>query len=278
MSHLQENFEFGVENTRHIIIPLICNLPVTRFNRPTCLDSELYLRLTSSIAATTPVLGVGASCLTMLVNIFRQKYPMLLRRRTFFSMKQQSGQDERAFLESIKAAAGEADIQGITLEDALCLVCLTGLKDNWLREKLSELKTPTLPAFAVLIDAYMHSKATAGSSAAAAAAVGRQQNKVGNKNKNNNTGNRPGLSENEKKRRSVMKGKCYRCGSPDHMANNCSVAKDIKCKRCNGTGHTQAACVVSGQARATDDRSTQNSQNNASLALEYQPESMAPAN
>ena len=54
-------------------------------------------------------------------------------------MKQQSGQDERAFLESIKAAAGKGDIQGMALEDALCLVCLTGIKDNRLREKLSEL-------------------------------------------------------------------------------------------------------------------------------------------
>ena len=56
-------------------------------------------------------------------------------------------------LECIKAAAGEADIQGMTLEDALCLVCLTCFKDNRLWEKLSELETPTLPAFAVLIDA-----------------------------------------------------------------------------------------------------------------------------
>ena len=118
-----------------------------------CLDSELYLRLTSAIAATTPVLWARAPCLTMLTNIFRQKYPLLLRRKTVFGMEQQSGQDERAFLESIKAAAGEADIQGMTLEDALCLVCLTGIKDNRLREKLNELETPTLPAFAVLIDA-----------------------------------------------------------------------------------------------------------------------------
>ena len=99
----------------------------------------------------------------------------------------------------------------MTLEDALCLVCQTGIKDNRLCEKLSELETPTLPAFAVLIEAYMHSKATAGSSAAAAAAVGRQQKKGGNrsKNNNNNNGNRPGLSENEKKRRSVMKERVY---------------------------------------------------------------------
>ena len=193
-------------------------------------------------------------------------------------MEQRTGKDERTFLESIKAAAGEADIQGMNLEDALCLVCLTGLKDNRLREKLSELETPTLTAFAVLIDAYMHSKATAGSSAAAVAAVGRQQNKGENRknNNNNNNGNRPGLSDSEKKRWSVMKGKCYRCGSPDHMANNCSVTKDVKCKKCNGVGHTQAARIASGQARATDDRPPPNNQSNPSLALKYQPESAQP--
>ena len=81
-------------------------------------------------------------------------------------------------MESIKAAAGEADIKGMNLEVALCLVCMTGQKDDRLREKLIELETPTLPAFAVLINAYMHSKATASSSAAAAAAVGRQQKRV----------------------------------------------------------------------------------------------------
>ena len=145
---------------------------------------------------------------------------------------------------------------------------LTGLNDNRLWEKLSKLETPTLPAFAVLIDAYMHSKATAGSSAAALAAVGRKQNKGGNKNINNNNDSRPGLSENEKKRRSVMKGKCYRCGSPDQMANNCSVAKDIKCKKCNGTGNTPAACIASGQARATEEHPPPSSQSNSSLALE----------
>ena len=45
-----------------------------------CLDSELYLCLTSPHAATTPVLGAGASCLTVLANIFCQKYPLLPRR------------------------------------------------------------------------------------------------------------------------------------------------------------------------------------------------------
>ena len=49
------------------------------------LDLELCLRLTSTVAVTTPVLGAGVSSLTMLANIFPQKYPLLL------SMEQQTG-------------------------------------------------------------------------------------------------------------------------------------------------------------------------------------------
>ena len=42
----------------------------------------------------------------------------LLRRKNFFQMSQQQGQDKRAFLEQIKSAAAEADIEGMNLEDA----------------------------------------------------------------------------------------------------------------------------------------------------------------
>ena len=246
-----------------------------------CLDSELYLRHTSSIAATTPVIGAANSCLAMLAKIFRQKYPLLLRRKTFFQLQQQNSQDERAFVEHLKAAAGEVDIQGMSLEDALCLVTISGLKDSRLREKLSKLENPTMPAFSVLIDAHMHAKATAGSSSAAAAATSSAPSNKGQGKKKNSSGNynnnRPPLSETEKKRRSIMKGKCYRCGSPEHMANACNVAKDVKCKKCNATGHTAAACIA-GQARATDEQ-RENQVQNSTLALEYlQPSEVAHSN
>ena len=77
-------------------------------------------------------------------------------------MSQQAGQDARAFLKQLKSAASEADIEGMNLEDALCLTLLSGLHDARLREKLSELEQPTLPAFGILIDGYLHSKATSG--------------------------------------------------------------------------------------------------------------------
>ena len=52
-------------------------------------------------------------------------------------MSQQSGQDERVFLESLKAAASESDVGGMPLQDALCMMLLSGICDVRLKEKLS---------------------------------------------------------------------------------------------------------------------------------------------
>ena len=43
---------------------------------------------------------------------------------------------------AVKIAANESDIVGMTLQDAMCLVILTGCKDTRLKEKMSELETP----------------------------------------------------------------------------------------------------------------------------------------
>ena len=82
-------------------------------------------------------------------------------------MTQQAGQDKHAFAEVVRLAANEADIAALTLQDALCLVILTGCKDACQREKMSKLEEPTIAAFKTLIDAHMHSKATANAASSA---------------------------------------------------------------------------------------------------------------
>ena len=82
-------------------------------------------------------------------------------------MTKQAGQDARTFFKQLKCSASEANIEGISLEDALCLTLLSGVHDARPKEKLSEIQTQTLPAFGVLIDAHLHSKATTSQPAAA---------------------------------------------------------------------------------------------------------------
>ena len=170
-----------------------------------CLDNALALQLDSSIQQTTPLIGGGVTCISNLAAIFNRKNPPLLRRKQFFSMSQQSGQDERVFLESLKAAASVAEVGCMTLQDALCMILVTGIRDTRLQEKLSKLEEPTLPAFSILINAHLHAKATAGGTASI--------NKVYSPNNVNKKAQKAGqgqrqsssISESEKKRRTIMK-------------------------------------------------------------------------
>ena len=125
-------------------------------------------------------------------------------------MAQQAGQDGRAFAEAVKLAANEYDIAALTLPDALCLVILTGCKDARLREKMSELEEPTIAAFNTLIDAHIHSKATANaaSSARTNSQPNRGRGRIGRNGQGSQSGqsgqqNRQLLSDAEKKRRQL---------------------------------------------------------------------------
>ena len=128
----------------------------------------------------------------------------------------------------------------MSLEDTLCLTLLSGVPDARLKEKLSKLDPPTLPAFGVLIDAHLHSKATAGQAASANSTEGKNQQQQ--KNKTN-----PKIT--------------------DAAANNCKVAKDVKCRSCNAPGHIQSACLP-GKARSAEETTPQVGSD--TLALEYQ--------
>ena len=50
------------------------------------------------------------------------------------------------------------------------------------------------------------------------------------------------------------------------MANNCRVAKDVKCRSCGAQGHIQSACGP-GKARATEEAPAPGGD---ALAIEYQ--------
>ena len=141
---------------------------------------------------------------------------------------------------------------------------------------MSELEEPTIAAFNILIDAHMHSKATANAASSARTNCQPSRGRGGN-GRNNQSGqpakqNRQSLSDAEKKRRQIMKGKCFRCANADHFANNCLLAKDIMCKRCKNTGHIVAACAQPGaKANATSEQEREQERENPVLQLEYRP-------
>ena len=65
------------------------------------------------------------------------------------------------------------------------------------------------------------------------------------------------LSEEEKKRRSRFKGKCFRWGSAEHMQPNCPKPPNITCNICKQAGHMSPVCLRAAAARAVQEQSSQ---------------------
>jgi DNA-binding phage protein len=200
----------------------------------TCLSKDLAKYIARETTATTPIIGEN-SCFSLLDTYFNRKYPILLRRKNFFAMQQQAGQDERAFIEELQAVAEEADIASMSLEDSLCLMMLAGLTDKKLVEKLSEQEEPRFTSFKRVVDAHLHAKATGQGQAGTFKTTSADKKKGGNPRPSNpTTSQRREPSDREKKRRAALAGKCYRCGSSEHLGSGCSVKRDHICNRCKG--------------------------------------------
>ena len=237
----------------------------------TCLSKDLAKYIARETTATTPIIGDN-SCFSLLDAYFNRKYPILLRRKNFFAMHQQAGQDERAFIEELQAVAEEADIASMSLEDSLCLMMLAGLTDKKLVEKLSEQEDPRFTAFKRIVDAHLHAKATGQGQAGTFKTSSSTEKKKGGNNRppNPSSSQRREPSDREKKRRAALAGKCYRCGSSEHLGSGCSVKRDHICNKCKGKGHIPQACFPSA-ARATA-AADQPQASEQQLQLEYQPE------
>ena len=82
------------------------------------------------------------------------------------------------------------------------------------------------------------------------------------------TGSRPKLSDDEKKRRKLINKKCYRCGSAEHMMPACKMSASITCNTCKAQGHISPVCLKV-VARTVSSQSAQPEQNSGQLALTY---------
>ena len=180
----------------------------------------------------------------------------------FFDLSQKPGQDERSFAEELSTAAEEADMASFTINDAICLKLFNGVSDKRLKEKLGEVDQPDLDNFKRIINAHMHSRASAPTSGTSMQTRAQYPKKKKEDGKAQTQGSP--ISERKKTRRPALQGKCYCCGSGEHRGRGCSVQMDTLCNKCGEKGHIRCACQSApAAARAAD---TDN------LPLEYKPD------
>ena len=77
-----------------------------------------------------------------------------------------------------------------------------------------------------IIDAHMHAKVTPAKPAISCGTTANKQKNVRRGSQNNSGGGRNQVSDAEKKRRQIMKEKCFHCARADHFANNCQSIKE----------------------------------------------------
>ena len=136
-----------------------------------------------------------------------------------------------------------ADVADMSVADIKVALWITGITDRKLKEKLMELKDPTVNAVRDTIRHYERcindlarmSLDTPRAAAAFSPAQGSQ--------KANNKKQRPMGNGKNAERRKQLEGRCFRCGSDQHSAAGCAGKDTFVCSSCNKRGHLASVCL-----------------------------------
>ena len=154
----------------------------------------------------------------------------------------------------------------------MCFQYIQGVRDNDLRKDLSAVKVPSLVKFNCLMDADMQAKITVKNMSRMIPTSSFHTPSNSKKGGVRNQRSTSSLSEEEKKRRKIFKGKCFRCGSTEHMQPACKLPSSITCNVCRQPGHISPVCSQSANARAIQQDSSSAGPANSYPAIQYLPD------
>ena len=216
-----------------------------------CLDVSLETKIRDKVDRTTPIFGNRGqdSCIQVLEEEFLLKYPVFTRRLEFFKYVQAKNQAFSDFSTKLREKGDEADLGKLTVDELYVFRYICGCSDSKLQERLLKIEKPTLED--------LNKEARAYEIAQQAIKSMDGQNKVCKAEGGHKGDKRKRSKSVTKVSRSFLKGKCYRCGSSDHV-KDCPKKDALQCKNCNRAGHSTHVCL----SRSTDsqkDKSRQNS-------------------
>ena len=139
----------------------VLSLPDQQAYLIACIDDEVANRIHRLVTETTPLFPNHAQipcCYDVIDSLFEEKIPLLLRRVQFIAAKQQDGQDGISWREELRNMADDAAIEDMETPDLLCVIYVTGIKNDELREKLLEVTEPTIAKFDRVIDSFDQAK------------------------------------------------------------------------------------------------------------------------
>ena len=133
--------------------------------------------------------------------------------------------------------------------DLLCVIYVTGIKNNELCEKLLEISRPTIEKFDRVVDSFNQAKKQLDKMRTPATMAATQQTR-GRKQQRNPRQNNYRRPEARDKGRSgnII---CFRCGKKDHIAADCPRPAHHSCSNCGKQGHIRPACCQAAANNAS---------------------------
>ena len=189
-----------------------------------CLGTHFTRWLFREKDPNAAIFGQGG-CLAALDDEFKRLYPMFARRKQFFSMTPDRGEDFKAFRMRLREVGDMCDLSNMREEDCYIIKYHTAVNDEGLKQQLIANTGRNLRALDAVIDGYFAAKAgdRMTSESGRVLKAGNQRGRSDNRNRSKSPGGR-------------KQGPCFGCGIDNHIKRDCHH-KNTKCAVCNGVGH-----------------------------------------
>ena len=236
-----------------------------------CIDERLMARLDAQLTEDLPVLpprddANGDCWVKVIKSEFLEIYPLMDRRYAAMRTAQKQSETFVEFARRAKDAVAQANIgaAGLTKDEILQIIFVTGAADEALRKEFLKEENPTLEDLKRLGRA--HDRVIKGVKTDEPAKVNKVNSQGGNKDKgkggNGNNGNKKSgeslIAEAIRVHKPSMEGRCTYCGESSHSSRDCTKKTDFTCGKC-GNKHRTDVCLRDAISKVKEHRKGGNS-------------------
>ena len=203
-----------------------------------CLDSKTNARISGLIDMTTPVDDLDTGILARLDDMFKDQWPIVMRRVSCVTFKQEAGACPTLLSAKVRTNLQEAEMATITFPEMETFFLIAAVNNLPLRHKLLEMKNPTFDSVTKKISEWVGMEN-----------MDRQfrgDNKTAAKV---NVVKGAGQKSLPKPPSSIaitpttLKGRCYICGANNHVKEACTSKGEASCTTCQKKGHYSTVCL-----------------------------------